>query len=290
MTTSSNTTTVLHTTDAEFRTWLTEFSGMLTAAGFPKSADTGQVNTATVTLGSTNTYAGYEIRYLNDSLHATKPIYVKIEYGTQANAGRPMIRISAASSTNGAGTLSGTTYLSIQVLLQNAPLSTAATWFSGACALEGYAAFVFKRGFYSYGSAFFAVCRTADSSGTPTATGFSFYYSVLNNVYRSTYVSSALLDQTGFCLFPGADTITLVSGSPQVMRHFQYTPQIQCVPHLLSYINTEIGDMSTFTATPVGATQRTYLALGGTVGPTSAGQCGGASTILTTARLAIQWE
>lgn len=287
MTTSSNTTGILHTSDAEFRTWLAEFSGMLDSAGFTKSADTGQINTGSATLPGTNTYGGYEIRYLNDSLHATKPLYCKIEYGTQSTSGRPMIRVSCASATDGAGTLSGTAYMAAVVIIPNTGLATPATFFSGAATEAGYAAFVFKRGFMTNISPFFAVCRTCDSAGTPTTAGFAFYTSS-NQLTRTSYVSSALSDGAGFCLFPGADTATLVSGAPQVMRHFQYTPQVQCVPFLLSFISSEIGDLSTFTATPVGATQRTYLALGGTNGPLSCGLS--VNSVLSTARLAIQWQ
>lgn len=287
MTTSSNTTGILHTTDAEFRTWLAEFSGMLTAAGWPKSADTGQINTGSATLPSTNTYGGFEIRYLNDSLHATKPLYCKIEYGTLSSTGRPAIRLSCASATNGAGTLSGTTYLTAVVIMQDAALASPGTFFSGAVTLPGFAAFVFKRGYVTNISPFFAVCRTNDSAGTPTSAGFAFYTSS-NSLSRTSYVSAVRNDSSGYCIFPGADATTLVSGAPQVMRHFMYTPQVQCVPFLLSYINTEIGDLSTFTATPVGATQRTYLALGGTNGPIN---CGLSVTgPLSTARLALQWE
>lgn len=287
MTTSSNTTGILHTSDAEFRTWLAEFSGMLDSAGFTKSADTGQINTGSATLPSTNTYGGYEIRYLDDSLHATKPLYCKIEYGTQSSSGRPMIRVSCASGTNGSGTLSGTTYMAAVVIIPNSPLAAAGTFFSGAVTRSGYAAFVFKRGYISAVSVFFSVCRTCDSAGAPTTAGFTFYTSS-STLTRTSYVSAATTDGAGFCLFPGPDTTTLVGGAPQVMRHFQYTPQIQCVPFMLSFISSEIGDLSTFTATPVGATQRTYMALGGTNGPLSCGLS--VSGALATARLAMQWE
>lgn len=286
MANDSNTTGILHTSDAEFRTWLAEFSGMLTTAGLPKSGDSGQINTGTATLPSTNTYGGYEIRYLNDSLHASKPLYIKIEYGTQSSAGRPMIRVSCASATNGAGTLSGVTYMTAVEITTNSPLASPSSFFSGAATQAGYAAFVFKRGYISAVSPFFAVCRTTDSAGAPTTAGFTFYTSS-SSLVRTSYVSAIRNDSAGYCLFPGADTVTLVSGAPQVMRHFQYTPQVQCVPFLLSFINSEIGDLSTFTATPVGATQRTYLALGGTTGPLSCGLSG--TGTLSTARVAIQW-
>ncbi len=287
MSTDTNTTGFAHSTNADYRTWVSELSGMLTTVGFIKSADTGQVDTATATIPGTGSY-NYEIRYLDDSLHATKPLYVKIEYGTQAS-GRPQIRMSAASGTNGSGTLTGTTYFSAQVLCTNA-YPGVATYYSGAVALEGFAAFIWKRGLLGANSTFFAVARMCDAAGDPTTAGFNFWYSAPGgSLTRTSYLTSALSEGVGAgALFPGRESATLVGGSPQVLKHFAFTPEIQCVPYMMSFLDGEIGDLSTFTATPVGATQRTYLAFGGSYGPQHAA-LGNASSY-STARLAIQWE
>lgn len=293
VTTSSNTTTLSHSNTTDFRIWGLEFSNMLTAAGFPKSADTGQINWASVTKsGSAGAYSGYEIRYLNDSLHGTYPIYVKIEYGNGASSAvYPSIRVSVASSTNGAGTLTGVSFLGPSILTNDAVIVAGAR-FSGAVTREGFAAFVWKRGWDAAGSPFFAICRTTDTSGTPTALGVSTYVGINGGtlVWRYTYINTVGTvdnEQYGYAFYPGLNG-SLVSGAPQVFRHFNMTPEVQCVPFLLSYSDTEIGDLSTFTATPVGATQRTYLALSGVYGPANCGLYqGGVASFL---HLAIQWE
>lgn len=292
MTTSSNTTGLSHSNTTNFRIWGLELSNMLTAAGFPKSADTGQINWATVTKsGTAGVFSGYEIRYLNDSLHGTFPIYVKIEFGNSAgSATAPAIRVSVASSTNGAGTLTGTTFLAANIITIDSGI-TAGARFSGAVTRSGYAAFVWKRGWDSQASPFFAVCRTCDSTGAPDALGVSVYFTPASSaLVRCTYnvaLGSLDYDYAGYALYPGVIG-SLVSGAPQVIRHFVMTPEIQCVPFLVGYNDTEIGDLSTFTATPVGATSRTYLALSGTYGPSNCGlYYNGVASFL---RVAMQWE
>lgn len=289
MTTQSSTTAIAHTTDADFRAWGGELSAMLTAAGLPLAGDTGQANWATATIPTTNGSV-YEIRYLNDSLHATKPIYFKIEYGTTSTSGRPNIWITAGSGTNGAGTITGTTYFARLSITTNGAAPGGSTYFTGVCVLPGYFAFTWKRGYTtsSYGT-FFAACRSCDDAGDITATGFVFYATSNGSspCMRWTYVTASNADSYGYALFPGGQTVTLVSGSPQVMRHWMMQPQIRCVPFLVSFVNSEIGDLSTFTATPVGDTSRTFLALS-TDCPSSCGI--GATGAMTTARIGMQWE
>lgn len=288
MTTALTTTAISHTTDAEFRTWGLELSNMLTSVGLPKTADSGQVDWTTATRPATSSYV-YEIRYLNDSLHASRPCYIKIEYGTGTVATYPQIRISCATSTNGSGTLSGTTLFS-PTLICSSIAPRAGNWPTGAIAIPGFAGFFWKReGQFAGNGPHFFVGRLTDSSGTPTTAGFVFYFFTSTNCNRNTVLgSTSYADVNGFALFPGAlaATSTLVSGAPQVMRHFVFTPEIQVMPFMLSYVNSEIGDLSTFTHTPVGVTPRTYLALG-----TAPVNCGlSPNGALSTARLAIQWE
>ena len=93
-------------TDAEFRTLIGHFRSSLGTA-WAQDSDTGQINPATVTYpASNNSTAGFEIWHMNDSLHSTTPIYLKVEYGRGAAAGsfRAIFSFSL-TGTNGAGTL-----------------------------------------------------------------------------------------------------------------------------------------------------------------------------------------
>lgn len=92
-------------TDAEFRTWASGIAAQIAAMGLVKHTDSGQINLATVARPAINTYAGYEIYRFDDALQATKPVYIKIEYGIAAVADRPSLAFTVGTGTNGAGTL-----------------------------------------------------------------------------------------------------------------------------------------------------------------------------------------
>lgn len=292
MTTHTYSSPLAHASDTDFRAWGLELSDALTTVGFPKSADTGQINWATVNMPlASNTAAGYEIRYLNDSLHGSKPIYLKIEYGTiNTSLQRMGIWVSAASATNGSGTLSGTTYLTRRQIIRDGVVGLqAGNYPTYVCALPGYMAFAFKRRAKqgSEGTSFFSLCRTCDSAGSPTSSGFYFYYNNESTaaLERRTYITSEVNDTSAYCLFPGAATTTQVGADVQGIKHFGYTPEIKVIPFFLSYLDSEIGSESTFTATPVGVTPRTYLTLGGTGVPINC-----SATTSATHKLAMQFE
>jgi hypothetical protein len=108
-----------NSTDANFRSWGSGISTAIATLGLVQTADTGQINWASVTTPAQNVFAGYEIwKNSNDSLFATLPIYFKIEYGTSnaANAG-PNVRVQCGTGSNGTGSLTGTS-MAAQVLYQ----------------------------------------------------------------------------------------------------------------------------------------------------------------------------
>ena len=97
-------------TDTAYRAWGAGISAQLVAIGLVQTADTGQVNwTTVVTPGTSFTYANYEIWRFNDSLQATKPVFIKMEYaiggGTQTDG--PVFRFTVGTGTDGAGNLTG---------------------------------------------------------------------------------------------------------------------------------------------------------------------------------------
>lgn len=93
--------------DADFRNWGQGIAAQLTAIGIVKAADTGQIDWSTVLKPTTAGFAGYEIWRFNDTLQATKPVFIKIEYGVTSGIDRPNLRITVGTGTNGAGTLTG---------------------------------------------------------------------------------------------------------------------------------------------------------------------------------------
>jgi hypothetical protein len=93
--------------DADFRAWGSGLSAQLAAVGLVKTADTGQIDWTTAVRPAASGYSGYEIWRFNDTLQATKPVYIKIEYGGSSTVDRPSFRATIGTGTNGAGILTG---------------------------------------------------------------------------------------------------------------------------------------------------------------------------------------
>lgn len=93
--------------DAEFRVWGKFLSDSMEAAGWTKTADTGQINWTTVTKPvAINTVAGYEIRKSPTKTGYTD-FYIKFEYGVGGNVTYTSMWITTGTTTDGAGTLTG---------------------------------------------------------------------------------------------------------------------------------------------------------------------------------------
>src|SRR4051794_26109726 len=92
--------------DATFRQFVQGIRDALTALGFARTTDTGQLDPATVTTpAGINTAAGYEVYRFADPLQATLPIFFKVEYGTGGTVDKPGLWVTAGTATNGAGTI-----------------------------------------------------------------------------------------------------------------------------------------------------------------------------------------
>jgi hypothetical protein len=112
------------TSDATFRAICAAISGQLDSY-LPKTSDTGQVNTATVTkAGSANTAAGYEIRRSNDGL---TNYYIKVEYGCGGSTSWFSMWLTVGTGTNGSGTLTGQVGSRVQINMTG-QTSTASNW------------------------------------------------------------------------------------------------------------------------------------------------------------------
>jgi hypothetical protein len=96
-------------TDADFRAWCSEIHNALIAFGWTQTADTGQMNFATVLHPTTSgAIAGFAIYQMGDSLQATCPVFLKIRFGSSTQSAEPAVRLSIAiGGTDGAGNLTG---------------------------------------------------------------------------------------------------------------------------------------------------------------------------------------
>lgn len=96
--------------DASFRQWVAGLDAALIACGLVLAGDTGQLDPTTVTKPAAAGVAGYRIYRFNDALQATKPVFIKVQYGVAAiSTWPPRLIVQVGTATNGAGALAGVT-------------------------------------------------------------------------------------------------------------------------------------------------------------------------------------
>lgn len=100
--------------NAGFQAWVQAIENAILASGFFEVApDTGQINPLTVAAPTVSaTDAGYRVYRAKDALAATRPVYLKLIFGTAAQVGRVRLTRVIGTSSNGAGTLGGITVAS----------------------------------------------------------------------------------------------------------------------------------------------------------------------------------
>lgn len=148
---------------ANFKAWAQIISNAIASFGWTQSADSGQVNWSSIaTVPTANTWV-YEIWKSADTLSATNPIFLKIEYGNVSAT--PSIAVTVGSGSNGTGTL--TNAATRNLLTITLPANSTTTLFE--CDLSGSTsrfAFTMWRGLPL--PTFFSVERSHDTNGNET--------------------------------------------------------------------------------------------------------------------------
>lgn len=304
MTTLQTNTVIDHSGDVPFRTWASEVSNSWASVGLVQTSDTGQINLATATRPGTGGTAGYQIWRFDDTLQATQPIFIRVQYGTAtAGAGIPRMQVIVGTGTDGAGNLINPTAL-FNITASSSIISTVTTYLSDFSCSEGFFGMAWKIGSTTL-SSFFSICRSVDSNGDPDATGFSVYAfgssgsstaSEQLRFRRSDNTWNTLSQGTGgsgigspACLIPGhSSDATFVGADAQVYLHFGQFPRMMPIVGLVGVKASEFGSDSTFTAAPVGSTVRTYIVLGST--HVGAGSFVAAYPNTTAYTIAMLWE
>lgn len=274
MTTQTYTDVIDHTSNAGFQAWSDTLHLAIIAAGLVNTSDTGQVDLTTAARPGLNSWAGYKTYRFNDTMQGTRPVFLKMEFGTGSATTTPALRVTIGEATDGAGTLSGATLLSNLTINQSGqPLtSTVTPYTTRICAVDGFFGLAFglgSTGTTSPLNALLTMGRSVDSSGSPngdglhvcarpsTATGALSYRALqytTGNAYTMTSGSSSLI--------AGGLTNSLVGGAAQVFKHYIPLPRVRPIPWLLTVLSSEIGNNVEFEATAVGALQRNYVSLG----------------------------
>lgn len=293
MTALQYSTPIDHSTDPGFRAWALELSTYLQSAGLVKTADTGQINFVTVSKPSANTAAGYEIYTLNDSLAGTRPVYIKLEYGSGSTNIIPQIWITTGSGSNGAGALTGYLTTRKTSLFHGSLLSTVTNYTTSICVTDGFVGVAFKLGASSVNNnnaGFFAVCRSCSDSGVVTGDWLSVYTTPTSStaaIQQQTmdYIGNQLysITDSSYSTVVGNVASSLVGMDIQVYKHFAITPRVRPVFQLFTVITNEGGTYNTFTTASVGSVSHNYISLGGNVTRVSVNS-------QTTSSLAMLWE
>lgn len=254
------------TSDATFRAWVSELLGYMIGVGMSYTADTGQINTATVARPAANASAGYAIFNLFSGL-----LYMKLEFGCGGSQTYPQMWITVGTGTDGAGTITGTMSTRTVVGMASAP-TLGTNYRSRICYNETYGVFwVMNKRNGSTGTFLFCgVATSVDSSGVPTAKGFQVYtrrssganqnYTQSVNVLGSVTYAASLY----FSMIYGDRSTTADGSNFHPFKHYAVFPNGEPLSQFLTVINADIAEDVTFQCTPVGTTPLTYLTTGDT--------------------------
>lgn len=174
------------------RAWAADLHAALIACGWTQSTDTGQVDVSTMALPSVGTSGGYRIYYMNDSLHATNPIYMRVEFWNESGVTAFGMHIMLGFSTNGAGTINSTNKTALLSFI--VPANTAnSTWFSSG----GGGGFRLAYSLSTASSISWGVIeRTLDSTGAPTGEGLAILRMIGGAYFSQTIYPTGVLPGT----------------------------------------------------------------------------------------------
>jgi hypothetical protein len=96
-----------NSTAAKFRAWAQFVHSTITlAGGWINTADTGQIDLTTVAAPTGLSQSmGYKIYRMNDPFQSTKPVFIKLEFGSGSGAAtQPSFWLTVGTGSDGAGT------------------------------------------------------------------------------------------------------------------------------------------------------------------------------------------
>jgi len=286
-----------HGSDAQFRVWGKQVVDQFSAMSKIGVAET-DINWVTVTRPGVNTNAGYQVFYLNDALHATAPIYFRLDFGTGATATFARIQLTVGTSANGSGVIGGTALTAQNTSASGVVASSLTTSAPSYLSVnEGFIGFVMWSDFVTTGQGAlgFCIARSCDVNGAIDATGALVIGHAntngttsacnLQNLRFAATAAAYTRASTYTCVnIPHSETQTFIGGVPQVYLAWASVPQMIPLYQLAGVFNPEIPKMSTFKATLVGSTERTYLNIGQNLG------CAIGATAVQSWGLCILWE
>lgn len=290
-------------TTASISTWIEDLRQAFLAVGVTQTSDTGQFDSSTFTYTKPGTVSNTtsEITYLmfafNDSLQSTAPIYFRVGIlavcGDTTKGYNLGSSIEVGSATNGSGTISANS---------SGKKSFSFGWYNEGRAnssenYQSYMNFSSSKGFFGcvYNAGFrylitttynsnssplkFFIERIPDSSGSPTNSGYSLWFTNQTYYYSYTYndstsynnvatqqVTTVLFGQTVITSnnsysIPYFGSTSVVSPDLFVNHGYHITPTPVRSNGILAYKQGAINHGTEFDATVYGTTPSHFIAM-----------------------------
>lgn len=249
------------TSDTTFRAWGSAISAALASIGWVQTADTGQINWTSVTKPvAINTPAGYEIWRMNDSLQSTKPVYLKIEYGSGASTGYASMWITVGTGSNGAGTLTGQVGTQRQIGPAGPSTASVASYFSGTS--SRLTAYLWDNTYHTL----IMVERSHDAAGADTGVGIMVCLGAATNAKFSQFVpfSGAIppMYSAHNCCTPPSGSATYGTDVYMFPVRCWGPGEMSPFKGLANYFNADIAVGSQITVTDWTGTSRNFYTTG----------------------------
>lgn len=272
MTTATTTTVIDHTATAGFRAWGAEFSAQLLAIGLTQTADTGQINWTTVAYTATTATAqGYEIWRFADST-----LFIKFEYGTSGTSTSPGIWVTVGTGSNGSGTITGAGVTSTRSLMvvNTAAASNTTAYTSYFSRTAGHVSILWKAAGSSgtFCMGLLIIGKSVDGTGATTTTGYAVIRQAsaaapAMQCVRLIATAAVQVESVNFALIVGAPTTSVdAAGNYQAYATYMNVPDVLPFCYAAAVIIGDVPRGTSFSVAMVGASARTYLAMGNTNG------------------------
>ena len=168
------------TTDARFQALVQFIDAALLAGGWVLSSDSGQANPATIAHPTVaNTKQGYRIYKMGDTLQATSPVFMRIDFGSNSTVSTFAWWITIGSGSDGAGNITNVTFnggARLQGFGMNSPSTTPGNSYASVGPARCAFAILVNN---SAGAAcyFLSVERSKDANGNDTGDGVMVFWS-----------------------------------------------------------------------------------------------------------------
>lgn len=173
------------TTDSNYRAMGQGFKTFFTSVlGLTQTADTGQADWATAIKPVATGFGHYEIYRLNDSGQATRPLFIKVRYGVGNPATGASVQFDIGEGSDGAGNLTGATWLGLWLFTINSSTLNATVDITGNWnPVTGYFGFCTLNSSQGATPITFSAERLRNFDGTPSTRGFA-----LCSIYGATAI------------------------------------------------------------------------------------------------------